>query len=59
MTCGKSGGDDRTRTDDPLLAKQVLYQLSYVPLPPESPGGCGNVAENLLRLQHPLDGEVY
>ena len=26
-----SGGDDRTRTDDPLLAKQVLYQLSYVP----------------------------
>ena len=24
-------GDDRTRTDDPLLAKQVLYQLSYVP----------------------------
>src|SRR5690242_21911491 len=26
-----AGGDDRTRTDDPLLAKQVLYQLSYVP----------------------------
>src|SRR6476660_6845141 len=25
------GVDDRTRTDDPLLAKQVLYQLSYVP----------------------------
>ena len=25
------GGDDRTRTDDPLLAKQVLYQLSYAP----------------------------
>src|SRR5207253_1499131 len=25
------GGDDRTRTGDPLLAKQVLYQLSYVP----------------------------
>ena len=22
------GGDYRTRTDDPLLAKQVLYQLS-------------------------------
>ena len=30
-----SGGDDRTRTDDPLLAKQVLYQLSYVPAPLE------------------------
>jgi hypothetical protein len=26
------GGDERTRTADPLLAKQVLYQLSYVPL---------------------------
>jgi hypothetical protein len=28
-----SGGDERTRTADPLLAKQVLYQLSYVPEP--------------------------
>ena len=27
----KSGGDERVRTDDPLLAKQVLYQLSYTP----------------------------
>ena len=26
-----SGGDDRDRTDDPLLAKQVLSQLSYAP----------------------------
>ena len=26
------GGDERTRTADPLLAKQVLYQLSYVPM---------------------------
>ena len=25
------GGGKRTRTDDPLLAKQVLYQLSYTP----------------------------
>jgi hypothetical protein len=28
-----NSGDDRTRTGDPLLAKQVLYQLSYVPAP--------------------------
>jgi hypothetical protein len=28
------GGDDRARTDDPLLAKQVLSQLSYIPLSP-------------------------
>jgi hypothetical protein len=27
----QAGGDDRVRTDDPLLAKQVLSQLSYVP----------------------------
>ena len=26
-----SNGGDRIRTDDPLLAKQVLYQLSYAP----------------------------
>ena len=29
-----AGGDERTRTADPLLAKQVLYQLSYVPADP-------------------------
>ena len=29
---GKSGGADRDRTDDPLLAKQVLSQLSYSPV---------------------------
>ena len=26
------GGDERIRTDDPLLAKQVLSQLSYTPI---------------------------
>jgi hypothetical protein len=25
------GGDERNRTADPLLAKQVLSQLSYIP----------------------------
>ena len=29
------GGDERDRTDDPLLAKQVLSQLSYTPIFPE------------------------
>ena len=29
----KSGGDEETRTPDPLLAKEMLFQLSYVPLP--------------------------
>ena len=27
----KLGGGERDRTDDPLLAKQVLSQLSYTP----------------------------
>ena len=31
------GGADRDRTDDPLLAKQVLSQLSYSPVM----GACG------------------
>ena len=26
------GGDNRNRTDDPLLARQVLSQLSYTPV---------------------------
>ena len=28
------GGDKRDRTADPLLAGQVLYQLSYTPMVP-------------------------
>ena len=27
----ESSGDEETRTPDPLLAKEVLYQLSYIP----------------------------
>ncbi len=27
-----TGGGERDRTDDPLLAKQVLSQLSYTPV---------------------------
>ena len=30
------GGGDRARTDDPLLAKQVLSQLSYTPVPEQT-----------------------
>jgi hypothetical protein len=29
---GRIGGADRDRTGDPLLAKQVLSQLSYSPV---------------------------
>ena len=31
LICKLFGGGKRDRTDDPLLAKQVLYQLSYAP----------------------------
>ncbi len=27
----RTGGDEETRTPDPLLAKEMLFQLSYVP----------------------------
>ena len=33
------GGDEETRTPDPLLAKEMLCQLSYVPLPRANGGG--------------------
>ena len=33
--CPALGGDERVRTDDPLLAKQVLSQLSYTPMFPQ------------------------
>ena len=34
MPPAPAGGGERVRTDDPLLAKQVLSQLSYTPNPP-------------------------
>ena len=37
----KGGGGKRDRTDDPLLAKQVLYQLSYAPFKGQVCGGSG------------------
>jgi hypothetical protein len=32
----EGGGDEETRTPDPLLAKEMLYQLSYVPQAPRT-----------------------
>ena len=37
----EGGGDEETRTPDPLLAKEMLYQLSYVP---ELPAGVVGVS---------------
>ena len=41
------GGGERDRTDDPLLAKQVLSQLSYTP---GFLGGSGWIRTNDPRL---------
>ncbi len=32
MQCFSFGGAEEIRTPDPLLAKQMLYQLSYSPI---------------------------
>jgi hypothetical protein len=37
----ESGGDEETRTPDPLLAKEMLCQLSYVPSAPVVVGVSG------------------
>ena len=37
------GGDNRDRTDDPLLAKQVLSQLSYTPVAIKLKGSLTNL----------------
>src|SRR5690606_23378434 len=44
----KDGGGERDRTDDPLLAKQVLSQLSYTPV--QGGGGSGWIRTSDPRL---------
>jgi hypothetical protein len=39
VRAGEDGGDEETRTPDPLLAKEMLCRLSYVPLPRGKCGG--------------------
>ncbi|CQR38334.1 hypothetical protein THICB6_60124 [Thiomonas arsenitoxydans] len=46
----ETGGGERDRTDDPLLAKQVLSQLSYTPRVNSSSGGSGWIRTNDPRL---------
>lgn len=39
-----NGGSDRVRTDDPLLARQMLSQLSYTPNePPVTSSGAASI----------------
>ncbi len=44
------GGADRDRTDDPLLAKQVLSQLSYSPMMSHTVVGLGRLELPTSRL---------
>ena len=44
------GGDKRDRTADPLLAKQVLSQLSYTPIFPFRKSKTFKIKQRLLRL---------
>ena len=41
---GEGGGDEETRTPDPLLAKEMLCQLSYVPRRPVARGAMVGVS---------------
>ena len=53
----QTGGADRDRTDDPLLAKQVLSQLSYSP--EGLKGGCAALLDICrLLVWTPWNGEV-
>jgi hypothetical protein len=47
----RGGGDEETRTPDPLLAKEMLFQLSYVP---ELVGQCREWWAFLDSNQRPL-----
>jgi hypothetical protein len=44
----RTGGGERVRTDDPLLAKQVLSQLSYTPTSSHQPKTMGQAEKALV-----------
>ena len=53
LTLALPGGASRDRTDDPLLAKQVLSQLSYGPVISLSPRQTGREMVGLGGLEPP------
>ena len=48
----RDGGDEETRTPDPLLAKEVLSQLSYIPV-------TGSRAVRLRRIKRLTTGPEH
>src|SRR5438876_11416800 len=53
--CQCAGGDERIRTADPLLAKQVLSQLSYIPWAADAPRYSDTETDVSLRTRIALD----
>ena len=51
----RSGGDKRDRTADPLLAKQVLSQLSYTPISLVESQGLSKLNNDFFRILLTLD----
>ena len=49
--CGRPGGARRSRTDDILLAKQALYQLSYGPVPRRTVRSPGELSAILSKAE--------
>ena len=56
---GHGGGDDGNRTHDLLLAKQALYQLSYVPGERGAAGTLARLPAHVVALTGPFCGEIY
>src|SRR6059058_3349942 len=53
------GGRTRTRTWDPLIKSQLLYQLSYAPgIPPRSPARAASCSKATLSREGP-NGVAY
>jgi hypothetical protein len=48
----RDGGARRSRTDDILLAKQALYQLSYGPVPTGTVRSPGELSATCRQIQH-------
>ena len=47
----RDGGDEETRTPDPLLAKEVLSQLSYIPVTGSRAKGASKNSQQALSIR--------
>jgi hypothetical protein len=55
--CNFSGGRTRTRTLDPLIKSQLLYQLSYAPHAPSRAGRVLYQSNAVLSSKRPPRGQ--